>query len=148
MSGIIGAVSQRNIVPALVKGLQHMALHAHDTCGLAVHGMLNAKIAPSKLLRMRSVHGMADLASRSTDPLLGLQGTTGMGHIRSATQAEATLCNAHPHFSYGPHADLSQPAQVALVHNGTIDNHQGLRPTSWNGPTPSPAKQTPKSLHT
>lgn len=132
MSGIIGAVSQRNIVPALLKGLHHMALdahgsNAHGSCGLAVHGMQNAKMSPAKLLRMRSAHSMADLVSRSTDPLLGLQGTSAMGHIRAATQGAPTIFNAHPHFSHGPHADLSQPAQLALVHNGTIDNHQGLR---------------------
>ena len=127
MSGIIGAVSPRNIVPALVRGLHHMALHAHDSCGLAVHGMQNAKMSSAKLLRMRSAHSVADLASRSTDPQLGLHGTAGMGHIRSSTQGATTIFNAHPHFSYGPHADLSRPAQVALVQNGTIDNQQGLR---------------------
>lgn len=127
MSGIIGAVSPRNTVPSVVKGLQHMALDAHGSCGVAVHGMLNAKVSPAKLLRMRSVRSIADLASRSTDPQLGLQGTSAMGHIRSATQDAAAVCNVHPHFSYGPHADLSQPAHVAVVHNGTIDNHEGLR---------------------
>jgi glucosamine--fructose-6-phosphate aminotransferase (isomerizing) len=127
MSSIIGAVSQRNIVPAVVKVMQHLTLDAHGSCGLAVHGMLNAKNSPAKLFRMRSVRSIADLTSRSTDPQLGLQGTSAMGHIRSATQDAATLCNVHPHFSYGPHADLSQPAHVAVVHNGSIDNHQGLR---------------------
>jgi len=129
MCGIIGVVSQRNIVPVLVTGLQHLDLQhpAYDSCGLAVHGLSYTQKVPARLVRMRSAHNVADLASRANDPLLGLQGASGMAHTRQATHGAPILCNAHPIFSHGPHADLSQPARVALVHNGTIDNHQGLR---------------------
>jgi len=109
MCGIVGAIAQRNIVPVLIEGLRRLEYRGYDSCGVAV-------IANGGPKRARSVHRVADLASqvRETE----LQGQTGIAHTRWATHGAPVTRNAHPMFSSN---------EVALVHNGIIENYESLR---------------------
>jgi glutamine---fructose-6-phosphate transaminase (isomerizing) len=118
MCGIVGAVSNRNIVPVLVQGLQRLEYRGYDSCGVAVHA--------GGLKRARSTSRVSELAEQVA--LSHFEGHTGIAHTRWATHGAPAVHNAHPHFSHGPGADAAaQPARVALVHNGIIENHDELR---------------------
>src|SRR3990167_1192194 len=113
MCGIVGAVSNRNIVPILVQGLQRLEYRGYDSCGVAVH-------ADGGLKRARSTARVAELAEQVASS--GLEGMTGIAHTRWATHGAPAVHNAHPHFSHGPGGDAAQrAARVALVHNGIIE---------------------------
>ncbi len=119
MCGIVGAVSNHNIVPVLVQGLQRLEYRGYDSCGVAVH-------ANGGLQRARSTARVAELAEQVARD--GVSGYTGIAHTRWATHGAPAVHNAHPHFSHGPGADAPQrAARVALVHNGIIENHDELR---------------------
>ncbi|MDZ4074639.1 MAG: glutamine--fructose-6-phosphate transaminase (isomerizing) [Hylemonella sp.] len=119
MCGIVGAVSNHNIVPVLVQGLQRLEYRGYDSCGVAVH-------AAGGLQRARSTSRVAELAEQvQRDQVTGY---TGIAHTRWATHGAPAVHNAHPHFSHGSGADTAQrAARVALVHNGIIENHDELR---------------------
>ena len=117
MCGIVAAVSDRNIVPVLVQGLQRLEYRGYDSCGVAVYA--------GGLKRARSTSRVAELQEQVTTDKL--QGTTGIAHTRWATHGAPALHNAHPHFSHGPGAAGSKPGKIALVHNGIIENHEELR---------------------
>ena len=129
MCGIVGAVSNQNIVPILVQGLARLEYRGYDSCGVAVYA--------NGLQRARSTSRVSELMEQINTTHLG--GTTGIAHTRWATHGAPAVHNAHPHFSYGPGADAyskpdekseggpSRPGRVALVHNGIIENHDQLR---------------------
>ena len=122
MCGIVGAVSQRNIVPILIEGLRRLEYRGYDSCGVAVH-------ADGGLKRARSVARVAELDGQAND----LAAFTGIAHTRWATHGAPSTANAHPHFSSGPvqaRGGLdkeARSARVALVHNGIIENFEELR---------------------
>ena len=109
MCGIVGAVAQRNIVPILLEGLKRLEYRGYDSCGVAA-------ISAGKLERLRSVARVADLASQVSGS--GLSAGTGIAHTRWATHGVPATHNAHPMFSRG---------EIALVHNGIIENFEELR---------------------
>ena len=120
MCGIVGAVSQRNIVPILIEGLKRLEYRGYDSCGVAVH-------QGGEPRRSRSTSRVAELdALVAAD---GVEGLTGIAHTRWATHGAPAVHNAHPHFSHGPGADAytARPGRIALVHNGIIENHDELR---------------------
>jgi len=118
MCGIVAAVSDRNIVPILVQGLQRLEYRGYDSCGVAVH--------TQGLRRARSTERVAELLQQVTSEKL--EGTTGIAHTRWATHGAPAVHNAHPHFSHGPGATAADKAgRIALVHNGIIENHDELR---------------------
>jgi glutamine---fructose-6-phosphate transaminase (isomerizing) len=118
MCGIVGAVSQRNIVPILVQGLQRLEYRGYDSCGVAVHA--------GGLKRARSTSRVAELLEQVTAD--HIEGFTGIAHTRWATHGAPAVHNAHPHFSHGTGAEADgRPGRVALVHNGIIENHDELR---------------------
>ena len=122
MCGIVGAVSTRNIVPILVQGLERLEYRGYDSCGVAVY----AQDAPIGLRRARSTARVSELMEqvRSTR----LEGALGIAHTRWATHGAPAVHNAHPHFSHGSSANASgRPGNIALVHNGIIENHDELR---------------------
>ncbi|HBH37527.1 MAG TPA: glutamine--fructose-6-phosphate transaminase (isomerizing) [Curvibacter sp.] len=119
MCGIVGAVSQQNIVPVLVQGLQRLEYRGYDSCGVAVH-------TPAGPQRARSTSRVAELAEQVQRD--AVTGYTGIAHTRWATHGAPAVHNAHPHFSQGTGADAAQrAARVALVHNGIIENYEELR---------------------
>ena len=109
MCGIVGAVARRDIVPMLVEGLRRLEYRGYDSCGVAaiVHGRLE---------RLRSVARVADLSAQIGKKRLAAE--TGIAHTRWATHGAPVTHNAHPIFSRG---------EIALVHNGIIENHDELR---------------------
>jgi glucosamine--fructose-6-phosphate aminotransferase (isomerizing) len=119
MCGIVGAVSQQNIVPVLVQGLQRLEYRGYDSCGVAVHTTAGPQ-------RARSTSRVAELAEQVQRD--AVTGYTGIAHTRWATHGAPAVHNAHPHFSHGTGADAAQrAARVALVHNGIIENYEELR---------------------
>ena len=122
MCGIVGAVSSRNIVPILVEGLKRLEYRGYDSCGVAVH-------QSGALLRTRSTARVSELQAQVDAD--GLSAGTGIAHTRWATHGAPAVHNAHPHFSSGPQVEggSAQAAvgQIALVHNGIIENHEALR---------------------
>jgi glutamine---fructose-6-phosphate transaminase (isomerizing) len=126
MCGIVGSVSQRNIVPILVQGLQRLEYRGYDSCGVAVHSGGH----PGGLKRARTTSRVAELQAQiDADAKAGnaFEGFTGIAHTRWATHGAPAVHNAHPHFSAGPNAKEGSAGRVALVHNGIIENHDALR---------------------
>ena len=109
MCGIVGAVAKRNIVPILIEGLKRLEYRGYDSCGVAT-------LANDRLERLRSVARVADLSSQIEKKHLAAE--TGIAHTRWATHGAPVTSNAHPIFSRG---------EIALVHNGIIENHEELR---------------------
>ena len=112
MCGIVGAASDRNVVPILIEGIRRLEYRGYDSTGLAV---VNGGASPI-LERLVSTARVADLAAQAD--ALHLQATTGISHTRWATHGAPTSDNAHPHLSGG---------EVAVVHNGIIENYEELR---------------------
>jgi glutamine---fructose-6-phosphate transaminase (isomerizing) len=110
MCGIVGAVSHRNIVPLLIEGLSRLEYRGYDSAGIAV---LNQTIE-----RARAVGRVAELQLKAQ----GMHSQVGIGHTRWATHGGVTEQNAHPHVSPG-----QDQAQIAVVHNGIIENHDEQR---------------------
>ena len=117
MCGIVGAVSNRDIVPILVQGLQRLEYRGYDSCGVAVHA--------GGLKRARSTSRVAELVDQVAADRI--EGTTGIAHTRWATHGAPAVHNAHPHFSHGPGAAEGRSGRIALVHNGIIENYTELR---------------------
>ncbi len=112
MCGIVGAASDRNVVPILIEGIRRLEYRGYDSTGIAV---INGGAAPA-LERLVSIARVADLATQAE--ARHLAGTTGISHTRWATHGAPTEDNAHPHTSGG---------EVAVVHNGIIENYESLR---------------------
>ena len=108
MCGIIGIVGKEEVADRLVDGLRRMEYRGYDSAGVCTidDGELVRRRAPGKLGNL-----VLELAR---DPA---PGTTGIAHTRWATHGAPTAANAHPHAT----------AQLALVHNGIIENFRQLR---------------------
>jgi glucosamine--fructose-6-phosphate aminotransferase (isomerizing) len=108
MCGIVAYVGSKGCAPILVEGLRRLEYRGYDSAGLAIHTGRGVEI-------VRAVGKLANLdAALKKQPL---EGTTGIGHTRWATHGRPSEANAHPHVS----------GDVAVVHNGIIENHVALR---------------------
>ena len=110
MCGIVGAVAKRDITPILLEGLKRLEYRGYDSAGLAVIS------GDQKLQRIR-IKGKVDQLEAQYR-LAPLRGNTGISHTRWATHGKPSINNAHPH---------TCKDQLALVHNGIIENHKKLR---------------------
>ncbi|VVN94812.1 glutamine--fructose-6-phosphate transaminase (isomerizing) [Pseudomonas fluorescens] len=109
MCGIVGAVAERNITAILLEGLKRLEYRGYDSAGVAV--FTNA----GKLERMRRPGKVSELEQAlAGEPMVG---RLGIAHTRWATHGAPCERNAHPHFS----------GDLAVVHNGIIENHEALR---------------------
>ncbi len=112
MCGIVGAIAERDIVPILLEGLRRLEYRGYDSAGIAVlnrDGHIGRVRAPGKINDL--------VAVLEGDPQ---SGGIGIGHTRWATHGKPTTANAHPHVCR---------KEVAVVHNGIIENHEALRRT-------------------
>ncbi|PKH09280.1 glutamine--fructose-6-phosphate transaminase (isomerizing) [Moritella sp. Urea-trap-13] len=109
MCGIVGAVAQRDIAEILVEGLRRLEYRGYDSAGVAIVDQDN------NLQRIRSLGKVKELAAAVDieQPI----GGTGIAHTRWATHGVPSQENAHPHVS----------GDIAVVHNGIIENHESLR---------------------
>lgn len=110
MCGIIGATSSRNITQILLEGLRRLEYRGYDSAGMAV---LDPQGALARIRVTGKVQALSDVVQQAS-----LNGMLGIAHTRWATHGRPTEANAHPHFS---------SEEVALVHNGIIENHETLR---------------------
>ncbi|ANI63409.1 glutamine--fructose-6-phosphate transaminase (isomerizing) [Pseudomonas sp. GR 6-02] len=109
MCGIVGAVAERNITAILLEGLKRLEYRGYDSAGVAVY------TNDEKLLRLRRPGKVSELEQALIEePLVG---RLGIAHTRWATHGAPCERNAHPHFS----------GDLAVVHNGIIENHEALR---------------------
>ena len=109
MCGIVGYVGGQQAAPLLLEGLTRLEHRGYDSAGLAV-------LAPSGVRVAKRAGRVRDLAE---DLPRRFGGRLGVGHTRWATHGPATDANAHPH--------LDAKGDVAVVHNGIIDNAAALR---------------------
>ncbi len=112
MCGIVGAVSPRNVVPVLIDGIRRLEYRGYDSTGLAIIGGNGSP----ELERLVSTARVADLAAQADATRLA--GFTGISHTRWATHGAPSQVNAHPHVS---------GSEIAVVHNGIIENYEALR---------------------
>ena len=110
MCGIVGAVAERNILPVLVEGLKRLEYRGYDSAGVALLD------ADGRLQRVRRPGKVSELEQALASA--PLNGRLGIAHTRWATHGVPCERNAHPHFSGN---------DLALVHNGIIENHEPLR---------------------
>lgn len=110
MCGIIGAISKRDITGILLEGLRRLEYRGYDSAGIAI-------IDNAGHLACTRVSGKVELLEKklAKNPLAG---HTGIAHTRWATHGKPTELNAHPHISNH---------EIAIVHNGIIENHEALR---------------------
>ncbi|AKV05815.1 MULTISPECIES: glutamine--fructose-6-phosphate transaminase (isomerizing) [Pseudomonas] len=109
MCGIVGAVAERNITAILLEGLKRLEYRGYDSAGVAIF------TNDAKLERMRRPGKVSELElALEAEPLIG---RLGIAHTRWATHGAPCERNAHPHFS----------GDLAVVHNGIIENHEALR---------------------
>jgi glucosamine--fructose-6-phosphate aminotransferase (isomerizing) len=108
MCGIVGYVGKQPCAEMLVDGLRRLEYRGYDSAGLAVHD-------GQKIRVLRAVGKLGELEKAlAASPM---QGSTGIGHTRWATHGRVSETNAHPHVA----------GDVAVIHNGIIENHMALR---------------------
>ncbi len=110
MCGIVGYVGEKDAVPLLIEGLKRLEYRGYDSAGIAVQNGagLDVRKSPGKIASLEAL-----LTSRP------LSGQTGIAHTRWATHGAPNQVNAHPH--------TDEAGQVAIVHNGIIENCDVLR---------------------
>lgn len=111
MCGIVGYVGHREACPVLLKGLKRLEYRGYDSAGVAVinkDGNLNVYKCKGKVSSLEEFLDGKDYS-----------GTIGIAHTRWATHGEPSDRNAHPHYS--------QSGQIALIHNGIIENFRVLK---------------------
>lgn len=111
MCGIVGYVGHSDAYDILLKGLHRLEYRGYDSSGVALlnpSGKLNVYKTAGKVSNLEAFCADKDIA-----------GSTGIAHTRWATHGEPSDCNAHPQYS--------EDGEIALVHNGTIENYKVLK---------------------
>jgi len=111
MCGIIGYVGKRQASPVLLDGLRRLEYRGYDSAGVAI--LDDARIDARKR-KGKIDEGLAKLIQKQA-----IVGHLGIGHTRWATHGEPSDENSHPH--------LDEHAQIAVVHNGVIENYDQLK---------------------
>ncbi len=110
MCSIIGYLGINSAAPIIVKGLKRMEYRGYDSVGVATFSeqQISVRKGVGKVLEVNKAAKLDELS-----------GTTGIGHTRWATHGMVTDTNAHPH--------SSSSGEIAIVHNGIIENHEELK---------------------
>jgi glutamine---fructose-6-phosphate transaminase (isomerizing) len=112
MCGIVGGVTNSNITPLLLEGLNRLEYRGYDSAGLIVLSNKNT------FNRARSVGKVKNLEKNLNERSNKIEGNIGIAHTRWATHGEPSSLNAHPHISKN---------SVSVVHNGIIENYIALK---------------------
>lgn len=111
MCGIVGYLGQRNAYPVLIKGLKRLEYRGYDSAGVAL-------ITGDGDLQVYKTKGkVSDLEAYANEK--DTSGCIGIAHTRWATHGEPNSTNAHPHYSAS--------GNLALIHNGIIENYASLK---------------------
>lgn len=111
MCGIVGYLGTKPAFPILIDGLKRLEYRGYDSAGIAT-------LEPDGSLRVEKRQGkVANLIDHVGESLP--KGTIGIGHTRWATHGPPNDINAHPH--------LGGKGQIAVIHNGIIENYEALR---------------------
>lgn len=108
MCGICGVVGHRPATPIVFEGLRRLEYRGYDSAGIAT-------VDKGQVARCRAAGKLDNLGKALQET--PLSGSTGIGHTRWATHGAPTTTNAHPH----------RAGQVAIVHNGIIENFSELK---------------------
>lgn len=111
MCGIVGYLGSNEAYPILIKGLHRLEYRGYDSAGVAI-------IAPNSNLNVYKSRGKVNDLERFCESK-DTTGNIGIAHTRWATHGEPNDINAHPHYS--------ESGDLALVHNGTIENYAVLK---------------------
>lgn len=111
MCGIVGYLGNGNVYDILIKGLHRLEYRGYDSAGVALAG------PDGKLSVYKAMGKVSNLEAFCADK--NTEAKAGIAHTRWATHGEPSDCNAHPHFS--------EDGNIALVHNGTIENYKLLK---------------------
>jgi glucosamine--fructose-6-phosphate aminotransferase (isomerizing) len=115
MCGIVGYIGKADAPTVLINGLRRLEYRGYDSAGVAILDDDRIVIAKSP----GKVSALNDRARADWPPERFARSTMGIAHTRWATHGPPTEVNAHPH--------LDQSGEVALVHNGIIENYRSLR---------------------
>src|SRR5881398_223898 len=110
MCGIVGYVGPRAAAPLLIDGLKRLEYRGYDSAGVAV---MNGKGVETRKAAGKIARLEAAINANA------VHGTLGIAHTRWATHGPPTERNAHPH--------TNESGDVAVVHNGIIENATPLR---------------------
>src|SRR3954470_2337945 len=110
MCGIVGYVGRSEAAPILLDGLRRLEYRGYDSAGVAI-------VDGDKVETRKCAGRIAELGKLMAEK--PPSGTFGISHTRWATHGKPTDQNAHPHFD--------ATGNLALVHNGVIENYQALK---------------------
>ena len=111
MCGIVGYIGEKQAFPILIEGLKKLEYRGYDSAGVALvkdQGELNVYKTTGKVANLETLVDGKDI-----------EGHVGIAHTRWATHGEPSVKNAHPH--------VSMDGNIAVVHNGIIENYQVLK---------------------
>ena len=108
MCGIVGGVTERNVVPILIEGLHRLEYRGYDSAGIAYKEKKNVSLIKS----LGRVKDLEKKLNKNTSSNIGI------AHTRWATHGIPSEKNAHPH---------SSNKNIFVVHNGIIENYQNLK---------------------
>jgi len=111
MCGIVGYIGKAKAYPILLKGLKRLEYRGYDSAGIALYDGHNLNIC-------KTAGKVADLEAKC-EAELSLEGHVGIGHTRWATHGEHNDVNSHPHYS--------NSGNLAIIHNGIIENYEALK---------------------
>ena len=117
MCGIVGYIGNKQAFEILIKGLHRLEYRGYDSSGVALISDTPTTQDAKQLHVYKAKGKVSDLEYAAKDK--DISGTMGIAHTRWATHGEPSVTNAHPH--------LSQSGNLALVHNGIIENYAVLR---------------------
>ena len=111
MCGIVGYIGKKDAYPILIKGLRRLEYRGYDSAGVALinsDGNLNVYKTKGKVDNLTEYCSDKDVS-----------GSVGIAHTRWATHGEPSSRNAHPHYS--------QSHNLAIIHNGIIENYADIK---------------------
>ncbi|QFZ54670.1 glutamine--fructose-6-phosphate transaminase (isomerizing) [Oceanihabitans sp. IOP_32] len=111
MCGIVGYIGHREAYPIIISGLKRLEYRGYDSAGIALYDGNDLKVAKTK-------GKVSDLIEKSSKEITKT-GSIGIGHTRWATHGAPNDVNSHPH--------ASNSGDLVIVHNGIIENYEGLK---------------------